>query len=332
MPLGTASRELQIIDPVLTEIARQFKPTGHVYDVVAPHIPVSTISAQYPVFDERYFFSNEVNNLLVDRGETPEIDLVWSTESFLCQDYGLKVSITPRERAQATNPQDALHLETSKVTQLVTRMRTAREVRLAAALKKTTNGGQLTLGAAATTAFATSTAIEADWKAAKLAVYNATGLVPNVAIVPYVKAYDMATNSTLRSIFQYFVNSDAYIKLGPGPDGEDLMLPRVFHGTKLIIPKGALVQSGSPEATKSLSEVWGSSVRFLYVDPNAGWGVPSTCYSFWHAPITIEGAGGNGPVIDRWHENDPVKDLIRQTECVSEKVCAPDLGYELSGC
>lgn len=336
MPSGSGknSRALQIYDPVLTNTARQYKPSGFVYDEIAPHIPVETLSGQYPIFDERYFFQ-DIENKIQDRGQTPEVELAWSTDTFLCEDYGLKASITPRERAQATHPVNALRLEQSKVVQLSTLMAVRREKRLAAVLKKVSAGtpGQLNLGGAATTAFATSTAIEADWKAAKVAAYNATGLTPNVAVVPYLKAYDMATNTTLRDIFKYTVAGAAenIIKLGQ-VDGEELLLPRVFQGTRLIIPKGALSHTGNVKATKNLSEIWGSSVRFLYVDPNAGWGVPSTVYSFWHPPVTVEGDGTSGAVVDRWHENDPVKDYIRETECVDEKVCAPDAAYELTGC
>ncbi len=341
MPSGRASRELQIVDVVLSQVARNFVPHGFAYGQVAPTIPVDVISGQYPVYDDAYWFSVEADARMSDRAETPEIELSWSTDSFLCQDYGLKVSITPRERQQAASQGNALRLESQKVRWLMTQLALRREVRLAAKLRTTGNGGALTSGGNATAAFATSTAIEADWKTAKTAVYNLTGLTPNVAVVPYLKAYDMATNPTLRDIFKYQVNSEAYITLGPGPDGEQLMLPQVFHGTRLIIPMGALKQTGHEGAAKSLSEIWGSSVRFLYVDPNAGWGIPSTVYQFQHPVLSGDGRaaiptdatdGESGPVVDRWSQADPRKDFIRAMECVDEKVCAPDLGYELQNC
>lgn len=331
MPTGKATRELQIFDPLLTDVARQYSPSGFVYDEIAPHIPVKAISGQYPVFDERYFFGDDVETKVGDRSETPEIELVWSTESYLCEDYALMASITPRERQQTNVTGDAIRLEASKTKQVQTRMALRRERRLAAELRKTTNGGQLNLGAAAGTAWATSTAIESDVKTAKLAVYNATGQDPNVLLLPYGKAYDMATNATLRDIFKYTVNAQNVIKLGQGDDGEDILLPRYFHGLRIVIPKGALYHQGNVKATKSLAEIWGSSARFLYVNPDAGWGEPSVAYSFWHPALTVEGDGGSGPVVDTWSEKNPVKDLYRVTECVDEKICAPDLGYELTG-
>lgn len=328
---GRDSRNLQVYDPVLTNVARQFRPRGFVGDIVAPSIPVGMISGQYPIYDEKYFFSAEGSNKISDRTKVPRIELSWSTDTYLCEDYGLEVDITPRERQQAL---DALQLESSKTRFLVDQMKLRKEIRIAAVLKKTTNGGQLTGGTAATTVFATSTAIEADWKTSKLAVYNITGIEPNVAIVPFAKAYDMATNPTLRDIFKYQVNeaAAAFIKLGADENGEDIFLPRVFQGTRLVIPKGTLKQAGHEGAAKSFSDVWGTSTIFLYVDPNAGWGIPSTMYQFTHPTLTIQGDGGAGLVIDQYHENNPVLDVTRATECQDEKCCAPDLGFELTGC
>lgn len=331
MPTGKASRDLQVFDPVLTEVARQFKPGGFVYDQLAPRIPVNTVSGQYPVFDERYFFADDIETKVSDRAETPEIELVWSTETYLCEDYALMATITPRERKQAANPAtgDALRLEASKMSQVQTRMALRRERRLAAALLKTTNGGKLNLGAAAGTAWATSTAIESDIKTAKLAVYNATGQSANTLVLPYAKAYDVATNATIRDIFKYLTNGDAFISLD-GPGGERL-LPSVIHGLRVIVPKGTLYHSGNVKATKSLSDIWGTSARVLYVAENGDWGIPSVAYSFWHEPLTVDGDGEKAPVVDTWSEKNPVKDCYRVTECVSEKVTGADLGYEISG-
>lgn len=326
MPTGKAPRDLQIVDSVLTQVARQFKPSGYIYNDVCPTVDVATISGQYPTFDERYFFSNADSNKMSDRAETPELEFNWSTDSYLTEDYGFKISITPRERQQAAQ---GLRLEASKVNLLMTQMANQREKRLAALLKKTTNGGALTSGAAATTAFATSTAIEADIKTAKLAIYNLTGIVPNTMIVPYAKAYDMATNTTLRDIFKYQVNeaASAFFTLG---NNEELLLPKTFHGLRVLVPKGSLAQTGHEGAAKSLTDVWGTSVRILYVDPNAAWGIPSTVYQFQHPVLTNDSTAGSGPVVDRWSENDPRRDVIRAVECVDEKVCAPDLGYEIT--
>jgi hypothetical protein len=142
----------------------------------------------------------------------------------------------------------------------------------------------------------------------------------------------MATNATLRDIWKYQVNAESFIKLGADGEGEDIFIPRWFQGCRLLVPKGALAQTGHEGAAKSLTEVWGSSVRFLYVAPGGGgWGIPSTVYQFQHEVISGSGRAGNGALVDRWSENDPRKDVIRAVECTDEKVCAPDAGYEMTG-
>jgi hypothetical protein len=330
---GRDARDLQIVDPVLTQIARQFRPHGYVYNAICPTIQVQALSGQYPVYDSAYFFGDDVDNQITDREETPEIEFKWSTDQYLCRDYGLKISITPRERQQASAGGNALRLEQSKTQFLMTRMATRRERRLAAKLTKAGAGnpGGLTSGAAAPNVWATTLTIESDFKTSKLAVYNLTGMTPNVAVIPYAKAYDMATNTQLRDIFKYYVNSGAFITLGADDNGEDIFLPRYFQGLRLIVPKGTMVNTAREGAAQSLSDMWGTSARFLYVDPQAAWGIPSTVYQFQAPVITGQGTAGSGPLVDRWRQPDPVKDLIRATECIDEKVCAPDLGFELTG-
>lgn len=336
MPAGRDSRQLQVIDPVLTQVARRYRPQGFVYNQVCPTINVQTISGQYPVYDERYWFANEQDNKVSDRGETPEVEFAWSTDTYLCEDYGFKTSITPRERQQAGSVGgQALRLEESKTEFLMQQMANAREKRLASVLKKVSGGtpGQLTNGAAATGVWSTLsyTGIENDFKTAKTTVYGLTGLTPNVVILPYLVAYDMALNTTLRDIFKYQVNAENFIRLGEDSDGEDIFLPRVFQGCRLLIPKGALAQTANEGAAKSLSEVWGRIARFLYVAPGGGgWGIPSTVYQFQHPVISGNASAGDGAVVDRWSENDPRKDVLRAMECIDEKVCAPDTGYELT--
>lgn len=310
------TRNLQIIDPVLSDIAVHYKPAGMVYDEIVSSHPVDVDAGQYPVFDESFFFADsEVNSKVADRAQTPEIDYSWSTDTYLCEDYRLKVSISDKERRQVN---DALRLEQSKTERLMLAMALRREVRLATKLLKTNggNGGKLNLGNAATAHWDLDTAtIEADIKAGSLAVYDATGMSTNTIVIPYKVAYAAAIQQDIRQILQYTVNGLEILQLG------DRLLPSVLHGHKVIVPK---VQKNlnKPGRTKSLTEVWGTSCRLLHINPSAGWGDPTVAYSFKSRPEQV----------DRWRENDPPVDYIRAWEAVDEKIVAPDLGYELSGC
>ena len=58
---GRDARDLQIIDPVLTQIARQFRPHGFIYNQVCPTINVQTLSGQFPTYDKAFFFGDDVD-------------------------------------------------------------------------------------------------------------------------------------------------------------------------------------------------------------------------------------------------------------------------------
>lgn len=313
MPNNKAVRDLQVIDPVLTQIARRYEPEGLVYDQLAPAISVDTLSGQYPVWPIGEWYGDEVDNQVSDRATTPEVDFSWSTETYLCSDYRLKASITAQERRQAVQ---ALRLEQSKLSFVLQRMAMRRERRLAALLLPTANGGALTGGGTTPSQLwdTSSATIEADIKTGKLAVYNKTGRVPNTIVIPYNVAAAVAIQEDIRDILKYTVNGSQIIDRG------EFILPANLWGMRVLVPRGALVNTAREGAAASLSEVWGKHVRLLYVDAQAGWGVPSVAYSF----------RAMSQQVDRWSEKDPPVDYIRAWESVDEKVCAPDMGYVLT--
>lgn len=312
-----ASRELQMVDVVLTNIARQYRPQGFIADQVMPVIPVSADSGKYPYFDDAYFFGDDVDPKVGDRAETPEIDLRWSEDTFYCEDYRLKFSITKRERKQA---HASLRLERSKLSLLQDRLALARERRVAEALRHTGAGGQLTGGTSAPGVNwdQPTATIEQDIKTGALAVYDKTGLTTNVMVLDFKVAYAMALQEDIREIIKFINTGNApgnFLELG------DRVLPDVIHGHKVVIAKGVLRNTAREGGTKSLSSVWGDDVRLLYVDSNAGWGTPSTGYTFQSMPRDV----------DRWQENDPPVEFVRAWDNGDEKVCAPDTGYTLTG-
>lgn len=309
-------RALQVYDPILTQIARRYQSGGFLGDQLLSQVPVTTLSSQYPVFDKDYWFQNDVDNRSSDRSPAKEIDFEWSTESFLCEEYKLKVSITELERQQAV---DALRLEQSKTELLTHRMLLAHEVRVAAILRKTTNSGQLNLGAAPSVNWDQATAtIEDDIKTGVLAVYDACGgLTPNVIVIPYKVAYAMALQEDIRAILRSDATGQGvpYLSLG------DRILPAVIHGMRVVIPRGAQVDSGRGGVGGTVSEIWGDHVRLLYVaDGGGGWGIPSVAYKFVHTPKRVT----------RWSTVDPDVDYVRELERYDIKVVAPDAGYELA--
>lgn len=319
------SSALQIIDPVLSNIARQYSPDGFVYDQVAPGIPVQARSGQYPTFSGFFGDDSDADSLqpVDDRAPTPEISFDWSTDQYLVQDFRLKESITNTERSQAGAIGDPLHLEASKIKHLKDRMALRREVRIATALRATANGGQLTGGTASPSNKwgVDAATIESDVTTGALAVRGKIGFPTNTMVLDYKVAVAVAQQQDIRELVKYTVPGERILA------GGYELPPILFAHSPLV--SNAIRNTAKKGASESLTPIWDDHVRLLYIARTAGWGIPSVAYSF-NAPI--DGAQGQNEVVDRWMEKDPPVEFIRAWEAKDEKVCAPDAGYELSDC
>lgn len=328
MPDARNASALQIVDPVLTTVARQYVASGFVYQDVAVRIPVTVDSGQYPTFSG--FFGDDSDDLeqpIDHRAPTPEISFDWSLDTYLCQDFRLKESITNKERTQASLNGDPLHLEVSKVKHLRTRMALRRELRLAKVLRDTSNGGQLTGGTATPSNKwdVDAATIEADVEAGALAVRGKIGFVTNTMLLDLAVAMKVARQQDIREIVKYTVPGERILAGGA-------QLPPILFGHRPLIADVSR-NTAKKGATESLSTVWADHVRLLYIADAPGWGIPSVAYSFAApidgSPAPEPGAEGQYEVVDRYRENDPPIEYIRAWESLDEKVCAPDAGYEL---
>jgi hypothetical protein len=315
MPANRA-RALQVIDPFLSTVARRYKSEGFIADRVLPSIKVTKLSGQYPIFDRNYWFAQQTDNKGSDRAPSREVDYEWSLDTYLCEEYKLKTSLTDLEVEQA---ESELRLRQTKAEFLAQQMNLSREVRVAQLLLPSGLGGQLAAGASTAPSVnwdqATAT-IEDNLKTGKLAVYDAIGLDPNVIVIPYKVAYAMAVQEDIRQIISYEIqggSGDSMIRLG------DRLLPAVLHGMEVIIPKGQTTTTKEGNSG-SLTEIWGDDVRLLYVNNGAQWGQPTVAYSLEQTPRTVT----------RWREIDPDREMIRELERVDEKVVAPDAGFVLT--
>lgn len=314
MPGLVDPQALQVIDPVLTSVARRYTPNlaGFVGDRLLPSIPTATLSAQYPIFDESYWFAQLTDNKFEDRSPTKEVNFTWSTDTYLCEEYALKTSITELERLQA---HPALRLETSKTQFLNIQMALAREIRAAAILDTVTRGGGIDNNniSANVTNWDSSSTAETEIKVGVLAIYDAIGYTPNVIVIPYKVAYALALNTNIRALLTYNITGEARNPIVLG----DRLLPSVIHGMDVVIPTGAQKNTAAEGAAKVITEIWGDDVRLLYVDPSAQWGQPSVAYRMVHT----------APTVTRWRQADPDVEYVRQMERVDEKVVAPLAGY-----
>jgi hypothetical protein len=321
---------LQVVDPILTNLALRFLPQGFIYDQVVASQDVGKNSGQYPVWSIDDLLRDDVESKVDARAETPEIDFSFSMETYLLENYRLKVSITPEDREQAA---DELKMEETKVRALLGRMALRRERRLAAKLRKTSNGGQLTLGGGVTKKWGEKEAtIELDIKAARKAVYDATGQHVDSAIIPWDVAYAMALDPEIRDIMKRTLEANLIISRG------EAILPKQLHGLNIIPAGSAKVNTARKGAAKSLANVWADNVILIKTAPDNEWGEPATVYSLrGQVAATNEGrtsrttsTGGGFAVVDKWATADPPVDYVRAWEKVEEKVVAADVAYEIT--
>jgi len=314
MPANRA-QALQVVDPLLSSIARRYQPHGYIQNELMADVPVGTFTGKYVVFTDQYWFMDEVETLTEDRSPSREIDYEWSTDSYDCKKHSLKVSYTDEEVEQAASVFD---LRSEKAEFLAHRFMHAREIRLAALLMPSGDGGGLSAGRVSTPSVnwdQDTATIEANIKTGVLDVYDTIGIKPNTIVIPFKVAYAMALQEDVRAILasQISGGSPNFLQVG------DRVLPAVIHGMRVVIPEGVQKDSAREGGTASRSEVWGDHVRLLYVDKSANKYKPSVLKRFVYRK----------PVIHRWETNDPEVTYIRQQERIDEKIVAPDAGHVL---
>ncbi|HEY0391043.1 MAG TPA: hypothetical protein VGC63_04975 [Solirubrobacterales bacterium] len=321
---------LQVIDPILTNLAIAYMPQGFIYDQLVPKIDVKKNAGQYPVWSLDDLLRDDVESKVDARAETPEIDLSFTMESYLLQNYRLKVSITPEDREQAA---DELKLETRKTKFLLGRMLLRRERRLAVLLRKTTNGGAITLGGGVTKKWGEKEAtIELDIKGARKAVYDFTGQHVDSMLINWDVAYAMALDPAIREIIKYTVPGELIISKG------EAILPKVLHGLNVVIADGTKFNTARKGAARSLSNIWSDNVILFKRGEDNELEEPSTLKGLYgQVAATNEGrtsrsqsTGGGHFAIDKWATADPPVDYIRAWEKVQEKLTAPDVAYEIA--
>lgn len=346
-----APDSLQIIDPVLTNIAVKFEPHGFVYPRLVNAFPVEKNIGQYPVFEKGDFFASGDGRPIADDASTPLIDFRYSEQFYHCRNYRKRVRIT-REEYQQAHP--ALHLEQSKIMGLLGVFAGEREKRVAEKLLYTGNGGQLAnrvkLSEAAnkwdegtTAAKGEKVTIQKNVQEAKKTVYAKTGYWPNTIVLTKLVAEAMSIDFTLKDQLKYTLGMRQI------EEGADI-LPSTLFGLNVVMIDGAMTNTAGPNASEpNLEEIWGKSVRVLYIDPSPAWGKPTVMYGFrgpvtegfsYSTPAVAEGGGVTQTepnpqqqytVVDRWAEPDPPANNIRVWERVDERVVAAELGCEIEG-
>jgi hypothetical protein len=306
------------INAPLSNLARLYRPDterGFIADVVCPYIDVEFESNSYYIFDQGPFYATDVDDLVGDREEPREVEYAHSTDTYQCQRRELAWTISDRERKNADSQ---LNLERNKQVGTLGRLLLKREQRVAALLRKTTNGGLLTSGANAAANWGTAgtTTIESDVFTGSEAVRALIGIRPNVIVIPAAVAQKMQANTQLRDWVKYI----AYPQGGDSPlSARFPILPNVLFGMKVLVPE-MLANTAVEGQTASYSDIWSTHVRLLYITEGAAIETPSVAYTMRSEPLSTRQERVGKPRVD-WY-------AVGQT--IVEKVVAPDAGYEIA--
>lgn len=338
---------LQLVDEVLSNLAKQYRPDGFIYDQIVSPIPVEYNIGRYPVFDPSTFFASGGALEVADDAPTPIIDFNWSHDVYQCIDRRLQTRLTRKESLQA---HPSLRIDVSKTMGLLTVFATNRELRLATRLRAQSNGGQIT-NAAITPSHAWDSGalatIQGDIQSGVLLAMKNCGKRPNTIVFDYEVALAIANDPTVKTQLQYRIGPEILSnQLADMLGGANGVLPPKLFGLQVVVADGTLFNQARPGQAMSLAGVWGQSARLIYRDPNPQWGTPATAYSFrgrvtdgpTQAPSLVmpTGDGGQEPgpasdwaIVDRWWDYDPPGEHIRAWECVDERIVAPELGVEI---
>jgi len=240
---------------------------GYIAEQIMPVVPVKNETDDYYKLDKSPWFRQEPT-LVADRTPAREIEWTWSLDSYRQDRYALATSISDRER---DNADSQLRLEETSVGFVVNALKLDQEIRVATMLTAAATSG-VTLSGSDQFDNANFTAagvpIETRIDTAKEAIRVATGgFLPTHIVIPAAVAKVMKRDPDIRELTKYtnnnLVNGD---------------LPNTLWDMKVVIPTSIYTTSaeGVAEASVSYSDVWGKSIRVVYVPETPAIRIPAT--------------------------------------------------------
>lgn len=315
----------------LSNLARLYRPldSGFIADEVAPFLDVKHESDLYYTFTQGDFYGTDVTDLTPDRTEPRAIEFSHSTATYRCARRELAWDISDRERS---NADDQLRLERNKQVGTLGRLGLLREMRVEAALNisstVTTVAGEAIAGGLDTSMTAAKTGF---WDGASV-TYNsiftdvvkgitkirqAIGIRPNTIVIPAAVAEGMHKSLFFSGLQQYTrgdVASQPLYEQYP-------LLPPTLWGLRVLVP-GAIKNTAVEGQAESYSDIWGETVRILFVQPGPAIETPSVLYTFRSEQFTTRQSRDDKKRID-W---------FAAGQTIQEAVVAPFAGYTVTDC
>lgn len=294
------------VDAALTNVVIAYKIGGFIADLLAPKVPVWKESDKYYVFE----IDDEArieNDLIADGASANEVKFRESTESYFCEEYGLKTLITKRQK---DNADSVLRLEQRRVKSLKQKVLVGRESRVATMARALANYAT----GLKTTLTGTSQWSDASYAGDPLkeiqtwasAVKKACGLLPNVIVMPYDVAIEFVNNTKVIDRYKY-TKADMI---------EEIWIPKVIQGMKVLVP-GVNENTANEGASVNLNDIWGNDVILARVNYAGAKEELSKFYNFQKADFRVT----------KWANNDPEGTYVKDSTIEDPKTVSTIAGY-----
>lgn len=234
--------------------------------------------------------------------------------TYACEEHGAEEPVDDREAAMYAQYFDAELMAAVRARSVVLRNFEARWAALAHAISGTTAAGT------AWSSPSTATPI-ANVRTAKLAVYAATGLVPNVLVVAWSRYEYLRDCAEIVDRVKYS---------GQNPNREAITEAAVAQalGVDELIVAGAPYNSAAEGQTATLASVWTESEAYLVCRPNTG-DVREPCWGrtfHWG-----EDGSQIGGLVETYRDETVRSNIVRSRMDVDEKVMYAGAARRITG-
>lgn len=296
MPLMSEVRH----DPVLSILAVGYKPDGYVADEVLLPLGVKLEDGKYWKFGMERFYTPDA--LRAPRSRYRTIDWKMTQDSYHAEEYGLEQPIDDRERNNSALPVD---LDTESTEILTENLKNAKEKRVAALVRSTSNITQnVTLSGTGQWSHVDGGDPIGVSLTAHSTIRASTGQIATDVVLGYAVWQKLQTNPKVKAELA---------------EGEQIVLARLARlwGVQRIHIGTLLTATNKKGQTVTLGDVWGKDVLFYHRAQRPGLRRFSLGYQFRVQDYKTF----------RYRKADINSDIIRVNEIIGEKIVASQLGY-----
>ena len=263
------------VDVPLSNIAINYRPAGHIADMVFPVVPVQKQSDRIVVFSREEAYREEESRRAPGT-EANRIQRSVSSETYFADNYALKFPVTIEDRANA-DPIYAQELYNGAARYVTGKLILGWEVRVADQVTNTSNVGSSSAVSSGWTDYTNSNPL-VDVEKAIDNVFDSTGTRPNRVIFGETAWRTFRRNEHVRDLLG---RGDSQIGGGYASLEEAASLLDVDQ-----VLVGASFKNTAVEGqAESLTQIWGDNVVAYYVPMTASVDEPSFAYSMrWKIP------------------------------------------------